>query len=79
MISSGVTTEWKTFRHFMAIQPTENMQLLLKELVTNDTLVTMFPNLHTLANYQSVHSCFNCFSGEKFFVDGTIENGCKTA
>ena len=34
----------------MAKQPKENMQPQLKELVTNETLVTMFPNLNTLAN-----------------------------
>ena len=50
MISNDVTTEWKTFRQFMAKQPKESMQLQLKELVTNETLVAMFPNLNTLAN-----------------------------
>ena len=47
MISNDVTTEWK---QFMAKQPKESMQLQLKELVTNETLVSMFPNLNTLAN-----------------------------
>ena len=39
MISSDITTEWKTFRQFMAKQPKENMKLQL----------SMFPNLNTLA------------------------------
>ena len=51
MISVDITTEWKTFRQFMAKQPKENMKLQLKELATNDSemLKNMFPNLNTLA------------------------------
>ena len=43
-------TEWKTFRQFMSKQPKPNMKLQLKELVTNNMLTTMFPNLSTLGN-----------------------------
>ena len=49
MISPGITTEWKTFRQFMAKQPKENIKLQLKELATNEVLKSMFPNLNTLA------------------------------
>ena len=49
MISPDITTEWKTFRQFMAKQPEESMKLQLKELATNDMLKSMFPNLNTLA------------------------------
>ena len=49
MISSDITTEWKTFRQFMAKQPKENMKLQLTELATNEMLKSMFPNLNTLA------------------------------
>ena len=49
MISPDITTEWKTFRQFMAKQPKENMKLQLKELATNEMLKSMFPNLSTLA------------------------------
>ena len=50
IISDDVTTEWKTFRQFMSKQPKANMKLQLKELVTNDVLTAMFPNLSTLGN-----------------------------
>ena len=50
IISDDVTTEWKTFRQFMSKQPKANMKLQLKELVTNDMLTAMFPNLSTLGN-----------------------------
>ena len=49
MISPDISTEWKTFRQFMAKQPKENMKLQLKELATNEMLKSMFPNLNTLA------------------------------
>ena len=49
MISSDITTEWKTFHQFMAKQPKENMKLQLTELATNEMLRSMFPNLNTLA------------------------------
>ena len=46
--ASDITTELKTFHQFMAKQPKENMKLQLKELVTNEMLKSMFPNLKTL-------------------------------
>ena len=49
MISSDISTEWKTFHQFMAKQPKENMKLQLTELATNEMLKSMFPNLNTLA------------------------------
>ena len=49
IISPDITTEWKTFRQFMAKQPKENMKLQLTELATNEMLKSMFPNLNTLA------------------------------
>ena len=33
----------------MAIKPKENMKSQLTDMVSNDMLTTMFPNLHTIA------------------------------
>ena len=49
VISQEIRTEWKTFRQFMAKQPKEDMKLQMRELASNDMLMTMFPNLSTLA------------------------------
>lgn len=48
--SPEIHTEWKTFRNYMARKPEEDMKAQLKELASNKMLVTMFPNLSTLAN-----------------------------
>ena len=40
---------WKLFNS-SSKQPKANMKLQLKELVTNDMLTAMFPNLSTLGN-----------------------------
>ena len=50
LTSAEVSTEWKTFRHYLTKQPKEDMGVQLQELVTNDMLKTMFPSLNTLAN-----------------------------
>ena len=44
IISPDISTEWKTFRQFIAKQPTckENMKLQLKELATNEMLKVCF-------------------------------------
>ena len=49
MISQEIRTEWKTFRQFMAKQPKEDMKLQMRELASNDMLITVFPNLSRLA------------------------------
>lgn len=49
MVSSDITTEWKTYRQYMAKQPEENMKLQLKQLASNEMLKNMFPHLNTLA------------------------------
>ena len=66
------------FRHFMAKQPKENMQLQLKELVTNEPLVTMFPNLNALANISllipvSTASVERSFSQMKLFENSATK------
>ena len=49
LISSEIHTEWITYRRHMAKQPKDNMKSQLEDLVSNDMLATMFPNLHTIA------------------------------
>lgn len=50
MISTDVTIEWKTFRRYMSKKSQNNLQSQLKDLVSNDMMKTMFPNLSTLAS-----------------------------
>ena len=59
LISSEVQTEWKTLRHFLLQKPEEDMRTQLKELASNDMIVTMFPNLNTLY-YLLVYTCCYC-------------------
>ena len=49
LISSEIHTEWITYRRHMAKQPKDNMKSQLEDLVSNDMLATMSPNLHTIA------------------------------
>ena len=48
MITSDITTEWKTNRQLTVNKPEDNMKLQLKEIASNDMLKT-FPNLSKLA------------------------------
>lgn len=50
MISTETATEWKTFRQLLVKQPHDTTATQLKELVSNDMLKAMFPNLHTIAS-----------------------------
>ena len=49
LVSSEITAEWKTLKHYLTKKPQEDMASQLHELVTNETLISMFPNLNTLA------------------------------
>ena len=50
LVTSEVKTEWKTLKHYLTKKPQEDMGSQLHDLVTNETLITMFPNLNTLAS-----------------------------
>ena len=43
-------TEWKTFRQLLVKQPRDTTASQLKELVSNDMLKAMFPNLHKIGS-----------------------------
>ena len=49
LINEEVHTEWITFRRLFAEKPKDDIALQLQYLITDDMLITMFPNLHTLA------------------------------
>ena len=50
LISPDIRTEWKTFRSYLSKQPKGTLYSHLTELTTNEMLITMFPNISTLAN-----------------------------
>ena len=50
LISPDIRTEWKTFRSYLSKQPKGTLYSQLTELTTNEMLITMFPNISTLAN-----------------------------
>ena len=50
MISTEIRTEWKTFRQLLVKQPQDITASQLKELVSNDMLKAMFPNLNKIAS-----------------------------
>ena len=49
VISSDITTEWKTYRQLLVNMHEKSMKLQLKELVSNDMMRTLFPNLSKIA------------------------------
>ena len=50
MISTEIHTEWKTFRQLLVKQPQDTTASQLKELVSNDMIKAMFPNLNKIAS-----------------------------
>ena len=50
VISPKVHLEWITFRTLLAKKPEDSIALQLKELITKEMLVTMFPNLQKIAS-----------------------------
>ena len=44
-----LSTEWKTNCQLLIKQPNNGISIQLKELLTNDMLIALFPNLHKLA------------------------------
>ena len=49
VIASDITTEWKTYCQLLVNKPENNMKSQLKELVYNDMMRTLFPNLCKIA------------------------------
>ena len=49
IVSSDLSTERKTYHQLRIKQPKDDISMQLKELLTNDKLIALFPNLHKLA------------------------------
>ncbi len=49
IVSSDPSIEWKTYHQLLIKQPKDDISMQLKELLTNDMLLALFPNLHKLA------------------------------
>ena len=49
IVSSDRSTEWKMYCQLLIKQPKDDISMQLKELLTNDMLIALFPNLHKLA------------------------------
>ena len=49
IVSSDLSTECKTYHQLLIKQPKDDISMQLKELLTNDMLMALFPNLHKLA------------------------------
>ena len=47
IVSSDLTTEWKMYHQLL--QTKDDISMQLKELLTNDMLIALFPYLHKLA------------------------------
>ena len=50
VISPEVHTKWITFRTLLAKKSKDSIALQIKELITNEMPVTMFPNLQKIAS-----------------------------
>ena len=56
IVSSDLSTEWKTYHQLLIKQPKDDISMQLKELLTNDMLIAQFPNLHKPATIRlSIH------------------------
>ena len=43
IVSSNLSTEWKTYRQLLIKQPKDDISMQLKELLTNDLLIGNIP------------------------------------
>ena len=57
--SSEIHAEWNTYHNYITKQP-KDLQEQLTQLVSNEMLVAMFPNLSTL--YLPIYSSWDCIS-----------------
>ena len=46
IVSTDFSIEWKTYCQLLIKQPKDDIAMQLKELLTNDMLIALFPNLH---------------------------------
>ena len=46
IVSSDLSTDWKTYHQLLIKWPKDDISMQLKELLTNYMLIVLFPNLH---------------------------------
>ena len=68
-VSSDLSTEWKTYCQLPIKQPKDDISMQLKELLTNDMLIALFPNLHKLATICLLSIPISTASAEQSFSD----------
>ena len=68
IVSSDHSTKWKMYRQLLIKQPKDDIYMKLKELITNDMLIALFPNLHKLATI-CLSIPISTASGERSFSD----------
>ena len=66
IVSSDHSTKWKMYRQLLIKEPKDDIYMQLKELITNDMLIALFPNLHKLA---TLSIPISTASGERSFSD----------
>ncbi len=66
IVSSDISTERKTYCQLLIKQPKDDISMQLKELLTNDMLIALIPNLQLTGNHMLVYSHFYSISGTKF-------------
>ena len=49
IVSSDLSTVWKMYHQLLIKHPKGDISMQLKELLTNDMFIALFPNLHKLA------------------------------
>ena len=64
IVASDLSTEWKKYRQ----QPKDDISMQLKELLINDMLIALFPNLHKLATI-CLSILISTASAERSFSD----------
>ena len=68
LVSSDLSTEWKTYCQVLIKQPKDDISIQLKGLLTNDMLLALFPHLHKLAT-MSLTIPVSTASAEQSFSD----------
>ena len=68
IVTSDITTEWKTYHQLLVNKPENDMKAQLKELASNDMIKTLFPNLSKIGA-MSLNPYHDSFSRKKLFLN----------
>ena len=77
VFSDFSSTEWKTYRQLLIKQPKDDISMQLKELLTIEIFIALFPNQHKLATLClsitiSSASAEQSFSDMKLIISNSI-------